>query len=82
MRRTYEVTGTLTDERTVVLDESLPLTPTKVRVVVEPLRSGASRPYMELITEMRDRQRRRGHRPPTRDEVDSYLRAERGSWDD
>ncbi len=37
----YVVTGTLTDEHTVTLDEALPLAPTRVRVVVEPVPSEA-----------------------------------------
>ncbi len=42
---TYIVTGTLTDDHTVTLDEALPLTPMKVRLVVEPFRSVPQRPY-------------------------------------
>ena len=35
----YIVTGTLTNERTVTLDEALPLPVTRVRLVIEPLGS-------------------------------------------
>ena len=80
MNNTYIVTGTLTDERTVTLDEALPLTPMKVRLVVEPLRSVPQRPYLEVMADIRQRQRARGHQPPTREEVDVYLQAERDSW--
>jgi len=37
MRKVYIVTGTLTDDHTVTLDEALPLKPVKVRLVVETL---------------------------------------------
>ena len=76
----YVVTGTLTDEHTVTLDEALPLGPTRVRLVVEPLQPTSKRPYVEVIAEIRERQRARGHQPPTREEVDTYLQRERDSW--
>jgi hypothetical protein len=76
------VTGTLTDDHTVTLDEALPLTPMKVRLVVEPLRSVSQRPYLEVMADIRQRQWARGHQPPTREEVDAYLQAERDSWGD
>jgi hypothetical protein len=82
MHRPYVVTGRLTDEHTVALDEALPLTPTRVRVTVEPFSSASPRPYLEVLAEIRQRQRRRGHQPPNREEVDAYLRAERESWDE
>ena len=80
MHNAYIVMGTLTDAHTVTLDETLPLAPTKVRLVVEPLSPVCQPPYQEVIAEIRKRQRARGHQPPTREEVDSYLRAERDSW--
>ena len=40
METAYIVTGTLTDQNTVTLDEALPLTPMKVRLAVEPLPVG------------------------------------------
>jgi hypothetical protein len=80
MHNAYIVTGTLTDAHTVTLDEALPLTPTKVRLVVEPLPSVSQRPYQEVMAKIRQRQQARGHQPPTPEEVDSYIRAERESW--
>ena len=81
MQNAYVVTGTLTDARTVMLDEALPLTPTKVRLVVEPLPSVSQQPYQEVIAAIRDRQRARGHTPPTKVEIDTYLQNERDSWE-
>ena len=80
MHRAYIMTGTLIDAKTVTLDEALPLTPTKVRLVVEPLSSASARRYQEVIAEIRQRQRVRGHQPRTREEVDTYIQAERDSW--
>ncbi|MGH7965410.1 MAG: hypothetical protein ACRERD_26975 [Candidatus Binatia bacterium] len=80
MNNAYIVTGTLLDARTVTLDEALPLTPTKVRLVVEPLSSVSRQSHQEVVAALRTRQQARGHSPPTREEVDRYLQAERESW--
>ena len=80
MHNAYIVTGTLTDERTVALDEALPLTPTRVRLVVELLAPVSQSPYQEIVAEIRKRQQARGYQPPTKEEVATYLRTERDSW--
>jgi hypothetical protein len=82
MSKTYVVTGTLTDSRTVTLDEEVPLAETKVKVIIEPLQTRPKRPYREVMEEIWARQKARGHVPPTREEVDAYIRAERDSWDE
>jgi hypothetical protein len=80
MHNAYIMTGTLTNERTVTLDEALPLPATKVRVVIELLGSASHHSYQEIVAAIRERQAARGHRPPTTEEVDAYLQAERDSW--
>jgi hypothetical protein len=80
VQNTYIVTGTLTDDHTVTLDEGLPLSPMKVRLVVEPLSRPSRRSYKEVISRIRARQRARAHKPRSREEVDSCLREERDSW--
>ena len=81
MARAYTRTGVLTDERTVALDEAVPLADRRVRLVVEPIAgTEAGRSYGEVLAAIRDRQRRRDHRPPTPEEVDASIRAERESW--
>jgi hypothetical protein len=82
MQNAYIVTGTLTNERTVTLDEALPLTATKVRLVVEPLVSTSHRSYPEIVATIRQRQAARSHQPPTPEEVDTYLQSERNSWEE
>ena len=80
MQNAYVVIGRLTDERTLTLDEALPLPAMKVRLVVEPLSPPVRRPYLQIIAEIRKDQQLRGHQPPTREQVDAYLRVERDSW--
>lgn len=82
METAYIVTGTLTDEYTVTLDEALPLPQGKVRLSVEPLSPAAKRPHDEVIAEIWARQKARGHEPRTREEIDAYIQAERDSWND
>jgi hypothetical protein len=82
MQTAYIVTGTLNDDQTVTLDEPLPLEPMKVRLAIEPLEVKLPRVHDEIITEIWERQQRRGYQPPTRAEVDAYLNAERDSWNE
>lgn len=83
MTSAYVVTGTLTDGKTVQLDEPLPVTAGKVRITVEVMEP--SRPTQSLhewLEELRARQAARGHVPRTVKEVEAYLKAERDSWED
>ena len=79
--RAYVLTGTVTDGRTVALDDALPLASSRVRVIVEPLEAMSHRSYATVLAEIRQRQRQRSHRPPSREQVDAHLAAERASWD-
>jgi hypothetical protein len=79
----YVVTGMTYDGKNVTLDEKLPFGHAKVRVIVELVEEVvAKRPAAEVLAEIHERQRQRGFVPPTKDEVEARLRAERESWDD
>ncbi|MGH9838940.1 MAG: hypothetical protein ACREEM_09160 [Blastocatellia bacterium] len=82
MQTAYIITGTLNGDRTVTLDEALPLGPMKVRLAIEPLTLNASRTHDEVVSEIWERQQRRGYLPPTCAEADADLKAERDSWDE
>jgi hypothetical protein len=82
MQTAYILTGTMTDELTVKLDEALPLAHAKVRLAIEPLAPAPTLSHDEVIAEIWARQAARGHQPSSRAEVDAYLQAERESWDD
>ena len=81
MAQTYDVTGTLTDERTVRLDDPLPLKNGRVRVLLEPVDLSSRRRYLDVMGDIRARQRARGHAPSRKDEIDAHLQVERDSWD-
>lgn len=81
MAHTYTVIGTLTDCQTVHLDEALPFTSQKVRLVVEPLINDAKPSYGEVMQKIRIGQKARGHQSRTKEEIDAYLKDERESWE-
>ena len=82
MQQAYVVTGSVVDGQTLHLDEALPVGTGKVRVIVEVVETAARSPYMEVMAEIRADQQARGFAPPTREDVDASLKAERESWDD
>jgi hypothetical protein len=55
----------------------------KVRVAIEPLDEKHRRLYRpEIISKIYAAQAARGHRPPSRGEVDRPIQSERDSWGD
>jgi hypothetical protein len=79
----YIVTGTLTDEKTVHLDEPLPVSAGRVRVIVE--QSPAPRQkqsWQDYFAGLRSRQLARGHIPRSAADIEAQMREERDSWDD
>ena len=82
MADTYTATGTLVDGRTVTLNREIPVPKGKVRVVVKSLEKVSKRPVLDVLSDIHKRQNARGHKPPMREQVDTYLQAERDSWDD
>lgn len=82
MQQAYILTGHLTDDRTLALDESLPIKSGRVRVVLEVIHDTPANDYARFMAELRERQQKRGHIARSREEVDAALRIERESWDD
>ena len=82
MQSAYIVTGLVADERTLKLDEALPVNAGKVRLTVEVLPVEAGPTLSEVLGQIHEGQRARGYVPPTRAQVDAYLQAERDSWED
>lgn len=81
MSQTFETTGEMTDNRHVTLDEAIPLAAGKVRIIVEPVAVKPAPDLDAFLRDLRARQKARGHVPPTKEEVDAYINAERDSWD-
>ncbi len=82
MNDTYTATGTLIDGRTVTLNRDIPIPKGKVRVVVKSLEKDSKSPVLDVLSDIHKKQNARGHKPPVREQVDTYLQAERDSWND
>lgn len=82
MQSAYIVTGTMTSDRTVALDEDVELGSTKVRIVIEPLSTQGPRSAQEVLGIIWAAQDAQGYVPRSREQVDSDLAAERASWRD
>jgi hypothetical protein len=64
------------------LDESIPISSGKVRLIVEVADVARKMSHEEFLTWLQNRQEDRSHVPRTREEVDASLRTERESWDE
>lgn len=82
MAETYVVTGILTDGKTVMLDEAVPVAGRRVRVTVEVVEPEAKVSFLEVMEQIRESQRRRGHVPRSVEEIEAQIREERDSWGD
>jgi hypothetical protein len=83
MTSAYVVTGTLTNATTVQLDEPLPMSGGKVRVIVEATAPQVPKQSLqEYLTDLRKRQAARGHVPRSAEEIQAQIREERESWGD
>jgi len=78
MSEAYTGVGTLSDEKTVILDQPIHLSPGRVRVIVERItdeRTEAT--WLNTLNEIRESLRESGYQPRTREEIDAQIRAER-----
>jgi len=78
----YTGVGTLSDEKTVILDQPIHLPPGRVRVIVEPLPGEQmENVWLDTLHAIRESLRESGYRSRTREEIDEQIRSERASWD-
>lgn len=82
MTNAYIVTGTLTDAKTVQLDEPLPVSAGRVRVIVEEAASPPKPTFRQVMERIWEAQRQRGHVPRSVEEIEAQVREERDSWGD
>ena len=82
MTEAYSSVGTLSDEKTVILDEPICLPPGRVRVIVEPLpEEEPAYDWLERLQAIRQTLRESGYCPRIKKEIDGQIQAERESWD-
>lgn len=81
MSEHYTVTGTLSNGRTVVLDQPVPLPSGRVRVTVVTLPgTGSKTTFLAKLEAIHQTLRASGYRSRTREQVDAQIQAERESW--
>ena len=82
MSEAYTGVGTLSDEKTVILDQPIHLPPGRVRVIVERLPDEqAASAWLDALHAIRASLRASGYRFRTKDEIDGQIRSERESWE-
>jgi hypothetical protein len=82
MSEVYTGVGTLSNEKTVILDEPLRLPPGRVRVIVEPLVGKTpGDDLIGILNAIRQSLRESGYRFRTKEEIDAQIRSERESWE-
>ena len=78
----FTVTGTLSDEQTVILDKPISVPAGRVRVTIEVLPAVKSDgAFLSILEAIRRDLRASGYRPRTREEIDAQIQAERESWE-
>lgn len=83
MNNAYVVTGTLSGGKTVQLDEPLPVSAGKVRILVELVQdTQPKQAWQEVLQRIWADQDARGHVPMSVEEVEAYMKGERDSWGD
>jgi hypothetical protein len=82
VQQAYVVTGTLRDGKVLTLDEALPVQEGQVRVIVEVVSVAPKPSFTEVMEQLWEDQRKRGHKPRTAEEIAEFIRADRATWDD
>jgi hypothetical protein len=83
MINSYTTTATLSNKKTLILDEPIPLTSGRVRVTVEQLPevlSGTA--FLVKLCAIHQRLRESGYRNRSKEELDAQIKAERDSWEE
>ncbi len=81
MADTYETTAVFSDEKTLVLDERLPIAGGRVRITVEPLEQVEhSSDFLARLKTIHDELFASGFVPRTREQVDAELDQLRSEW--
>jgi hypothetical protein len=82
MSEAYTGVGTLSDGKTVILDQPIQLPPGRVRVIVEPLPDERTwTTWLKTLNEMRESLRESGYCRRTKEEIEEQIRSERESWE-
>ena len=79
---TIETTGHMIDAHTMYLKDPVPEMNRELSITVRDNVTEVPKDIFAALEWIRESQRKRGHIPPTREEVDADIKAERDSWGD
>jgi hypothetical protein len=82
MTRNYTVMGTIIDGKTITLDEPIPLSAGRVKMVVEELAFEQVSSLEDFLEKLQRRREGRNYVPRSREEIDRALQEDRDGWDD
>ena len=83
MSEAYTGVGTLSDEKTVLLDQPIRAPLGRVRVIVEPLSDQPlSTAWLDTLRAIRQTLWDSGYRSRSKQEIDQDIRAERDAWEE
>ena len=82
MSEAYTGVGTLSDEKTVILEQPIRAPLGRVRVIVEPLPDAPlETAWLDTLQAIRQTLRESGYHFRSREEIDREIRSERGAWE-
>ena len=83
MANTYVTTATLTNRRTLILDEPVPHIPKRVRLTIEALpKTQVATSFLAKLESIHQELIASGHQSHSTEAIDAQIRAERDSWGD
>lgn len=82
MADSYSTTATLTNKKTLVLDEDLPIIPGRVRVTIEELpETQQATSFLAKLQAIHQALVESGYKPRSKEAIDTQIRTERENWD-
>lgn len=83
MADSYIMTATLTNKKTLLLDEALPLVPGRVRVTIEELpQTQMATSFLTKLNSIHQALADSGYQPRNKEAIDAQIRAERECWEE
>lgn len=83
MTNTHVTTATMTNKRTLILDEAVPHLSKQVRVTIEELpQTQISTSFLVKLQAIHKELRISGYQPRSKGKIDAEIREERNSWED
>ncbi len=83
MSGSYSMTATLTNKKTLLLDEALPIVPGRVRVTIEELpKAQMAASFLTKLQAIHQTLTDSGYQSRNKETIDAQIHAERDSWEE